>query len=328
VATTRGVDWSWSGALRGAAYAAPAAVVAVGDVSAGLALAVGVVPAAVLAVAPTRRDRWVTAVVGALAGVSILVGSVVAHVPVVAVATVFGLAVGVIAVARRRPRVGAALMGLALPLVGVGLSYRDLDEAATIAGLMVAGSVYAALVSLAWPERAPSPPPTSAAARPPLVYGVQLGLAGATAAAIGFALDFDHVGWATAACLLVMRPSADLQRLRSNGRIISVIVGAACAGVLAHTTDAPAAYSVAVVVALALAAATRASRWYVTATFTTFLALSLLVYSDPDSAGARFNERVVETLLGVGLALLFGPVLGRVLAARRAQDSSTGRPAT
>ena len=41
-----------------------------------------------------------------------------------------------------------------------------------------------------------------------MIYGLCLGLAGATAAAIGFALDFDHVGWAATAAMLVMRPGS------------------------------------------------------------------------------------------------------------------------
>jgi hypothetical protein len=40
-----------------------------------------------------------------------------------------------------------------------------------------------------------------------------------------------------------------------------------------------------------------------------FLVFLLLLNSEPDAGGARFAERVGETLLGVGLAYLFGPVL-------------------
>ncbi len=48
---------------------------------------------------------------------------------------------------------------------------------------------------------------------------------GAITAAIGFLLDLDHVGWACAAALLVMRPAAELQRLRSAGRVLAVLAG-------------------------------------------------------------------------------------------------------
>src|SRR5216684_8702883 len=95
-------------------------------------------------------------------------------------------------------------------------SYRSRSRAglrvlarATLAGLLIAGSVYAYLVSLPWPEH-PAPPPAAPSAPSPqamLGYGVRLGAAAAAAAAIGFAFHFDHVGWACAAVLLVMRPS-------------------------------------------------------------------------------------------------------------------------
>jgi Fusaric acid resistance protein-like len=119
-------------------------------------------------------------------------------------------------------------------LAGVGFSYDDIAKGAGLALIMVAGSVYACLVSMLWPEADVLPPPPPPQARPSLDYGARLGLAGATAAAIGFGLDLDHVGWACAAALLVMRPSAEMQRLRSIGRLLSVIAGAA-AGVLRVT---------------------------------------------------------------------------------------------
>ena len=123
---------------------------------------------------------------------------------------------------------------------------------------------------------------------------------------MGFAFDFDHVGWATAAAMLVMRPSADMQRLRSVGRVVSVVVGALAAAGLALLTTAPVWYSVAILLVLAGVAATRPSRWYVTPAFTTFIAISMLLYSNPSDAQARFNERVGETLLGVAFAYFFG----------------------
>ena len=219
-----GLVWSWSDALRGAVYAAPAALVAPSDVSHALGLALGVLPACLVGVAPTRRARARLVLVGVLAGIPILVGSILASEPVLAV-----LAIGAAYLASRAP-VGALLLTISVPLVGVGLSYSDVGEGAAIAGLMMGGSIYAYLVSLLWPEGpAPAGAAPAVAARPTLPtrfmlwYGVRLGLAGGIAATIGFALDFDHVGWATAAAMLVMRPDPDLQRLRSVGRVVSVM---------------------------------------------------------------------------------------------------------
>jgi uncharacterized membrane protein YccC len=204
-------------------------------------------------------------------------------------------------------------------MFGVGLSYPDIGKAAGVAGLMVLGSVFACLVSMLWPERPPptrrDPPPP--AAKPTLGYGVRLGAAGATAAAIGFILDLEHVGWACAAALLVMRPSADMQRLRSAGRILAVAIGALAGAALVRIHPPAEVYSVAIIVVIAAAGATRRSRWYVTSAFTTFLVFLLLLYSAPQTATKRFNERVLETLLGVGIAYFYGLALPALAERRR-----------
>ena len=322
-----GLAWSWPAALVGAVYAIPAVVVMLFGVSSGLALAFGVLPAAIIGVAPVRRSRVQVVLLGSLMGVPIFVGSVLSEEPALAVASIMVLAVGAAMLSTRRP-LGPVLMTISLPMIGIGFSYRDVGEAFGLALLIIAGSLYAFLVSLLWPERAvppapPAPPATVTPGPTPrsmIGYGVRLGLAGATAATIGFAFDFDHVGWATAAAMLVMRPSADMQRLRSVGRVVSVIVGALAAAALALTTSAPGWYSAAILVVVAAVAATRPSRWYVTPTFTTFIAISLLLYANPADAQSRFNERVGETLLGVALAYFFGlvvPTIGAHIKASR-----------
>ena len=300
------VAWSWSGALLGALCALPAAAVTLNDVPNGLAFAVGVLPALVVGIQPTRRQRPRVTIIGALAGASIVAGSILAHQPWLAVGGVFVLALAAAELARRRP-IGQLALMLALPLVGVGLSYTDLDEAAGLALIMTIGAAYAGLVSMAWPERPAQPrPPAAPIGRD---YGLRLGLAGAIAAAIGFALDLDHAGWACAAALLVMRPSAEMTQLRSIGRLAAVAAGAAIAALLVTQTTSATLYALPTVIALAAAAATRGSRWYITPGFTTFFALSLLIYDDPSESTSRFNERVLETALGVALAYLFGLVI-------------------
>jgi uncharacterized membrane protein YccC len=200
-------------------------------------------------------------------------------------------------------------MTLSLPLLGIGLSYSDLGEAFGIAALMVLGSAFACGVTMLWPERDPAPRPPRPALGPTLDYGIRLGLAGATAAAIGFVADLEHVGWACGAALLVMRPAPEMQRLRSVGRILSVVVGALAAILFVKAGPPAGVYSAAVIVALAAAAATHGSRWYVTPAFTTFLVFLLLLYADPSTAQSRFNERLLETALGIGIAYFYGLVM-------------------
>lgn len=85
-------------------------------------------------------------------------------------------------------------------------------------------------------------------------------------------------------------------------------------------------YGLAALAAVAGAAGTRGSRWYVTPAFTTLLVfLLLLLHARPEDAAWRFGERLGETLLGVGLAYLFGLALPR-LPERRRPPPERGSP--
>jgi fusaric acid resistance family protein len=282
-----------------------------------VALAVGVLPAAVAELAPTRRARLRLPVLGVLTGLPLFAGGVLSGSPPLAVAAVGTLGVAAAALARRS-RMGVLAMTLSLPLFGVGLSYSELGESAATATLIVAGSAFACAVSMLWPQRARATgTPRAPGAPPTAAYGVRLGAAGATAAAIGFLLDLEHVGWACAAALLVMRPSAEMQRLRSAGRILAVTAGALAGVALTRLGPPDAWYSLAALAAVAGAAATSGSRWYVTSAFTTFLVFLLLLHTEPEAAGARFAERLGETLLGVGIAYAYGLLLPALAHVRR-----------
>ncbi len=113
-----------------------------------------------------------------------------------------------------------------------------------------------------------------------------------------------------------MRPAADMQRFRSVGRILAVAVGALAGIALVRAQPPAALYSVVTIGAVAGAGGTHKSRWYVTPAFTTLFVFLLLLYSNPNSATSRFNERLLETVLGVGIAYVFGlalPALARRL---------------
>ena len=288
-----GLVWDWSAAKLGAIYALPGAAVILSDRSRGLALVLGVLPAAIVGLMPTRRGRLAIIVLGTAIGFPMFVGGLLADVPVLAVLAIAGLGIGS-ALLAARVRFGQVAMTLSLPMVGVGLSYPDLG-----AGVRSGQNIDTAQT---------------------LGYGVRLGAAGATAAAVGFLLDLEHVGWACAAALLVMRPAAEMQRLRSVGRIIAVAIGALAAIGLVRLSPAAWVYSLAAIAALAACGATHRSRWYVTPAFTTFLVFLLLLYSRPQDAASRFDERLLETVLGVGIAYVFGLALPVLAQRQRLSD--------
>jgi uncharacterized membrane protein YoaK (UPF0700 family) len=120
------------------------------------------------------------------------------------------------------------------------------------------------------------------------------------------ALDLDHVGWPTAAALLVMRPVKEMQQLRSIGRPISVCLGALVAIGLIEIGASDAVLAAATVLAMIVGTATVGSRWYITPLFTTLLVFLLMLYGAPQQASGRFWERMSETLAGVAVAYFFG----------------------
>lgn len=312
---TAGVAWSWSLFLLGVLLGLPAAIVAVFDAAMGFALAVGVIPAAVNHLAPRRAGRWSAVVVGAAAGASMVLGSFLTQTPAVAVAFLFTLGF-VSPLWANRSRVGGLVVALCLPLTGVGLSFDDTTGAIAFAGLIVAGSIYAWLISLVWPER-----PLPVASVPPhteseLVYGILLGSAGALAALLGYLMHLEHVGWATGACLLVMRPDRSMLFLRGVGRALSVVVGALAAALVALWAPPSVALASLILLVVAAATATQSSRWYIVPGFTTFLALSMIIQTSSSGPFARFTERTWETLLGIAIALLFGWAIPAVLRMR------------
>jgi uncharacterized membrane protein YccC len=177
-----------------------------------------------------------------------------------------------------------------------------LADSAPSALLIITGSGLTWLASLLWPERPiPGRKPAARPSRGSMArYGVRLGAAGEIFASAGFAFGFDHAGWAAAACLMVMRPSAEQTKPRAAGRAVFVTAGAAVA---VAALDGP-TWILAVLLVLDLVAlgATRGSRWYLTGGFTTFAVLSMLAWSEPGTHW--FTQRVLETAIGVAVALL------------------------
>jgi Fusaric acid resistance protein-like len=310
--------WAWSDALRCGLCTVPAAlIVLTGDPARGLAWAVGVLPAAVIGLAPTRKERARLVVVGLLFALSVLLGSLLIQTTFTAVVGMFAVALGAAVLASRRT-FGFIAMTLCAPVTAIGLSYSDMGKALGLGLIMLGGSVFAYAVSLLYSERSTEETPVAQRLLPSALaarYGIRLGLAAGVATAVGIAIHTDHVGWAPAAALFVMRPSKDMQQLRSIGRVVSVIVGGLAALAFLHVNPSSELMAALAVLAIAGAAGTRGSRWYVTPIFSTWLVLVMLLFASPTSANEqwRFNERVGETILGVGLAYFFGLLLPRLV---------------
>ncbi|GAA1495026.1 hypothetical protein GCM10009628_00280 [Paeniglutamicibacter kerguelensis] len=312
----RGITWDWPLFIYGLVMALPAALVIPTNPMAGLALALGVLPAAAFKLPGVRQERHTIIIVGVLCAVALQIGSLLTNVPAVAVPAIFVLAV-LTSVWSRASRFGTLTLFLALPLTGIGLSIHSFGTAVILGGLMVAGSVYAWLVSLLWPERVPPTapvPPPKLPLNTMFVYGTLLGLAAASAAAIGYLLDLEHVGWPTGAVLLVMRPARSQLVLRSIGRAASVLLGSLAAAAFAVFSTQGLGTALVVGVVVAAMAATTASRWYVTPGFASFIVLTFIMQADTtESPGDRFVERTMETLLGISLALLFGALIPAII---------------
>ena len=308
------IAWSWDRILPGAIYAIPAFVVIVGDPARGLPLALGVLPAAMLPMPSRRRGRLVILVIGVLCGLSLLTGGLLAQLPVPGAAVLLvGAVVGAALVASVLPS-GRLVLTLCAPLVAAGMSYSDLSTALGSFLLLSAGAAYAFVVSLLWPPRvapvrATLPLPGRAEM---LRYGFRIGSAAGIAFLIAAGLRYDHPGWAPAACLLVARPQVDLLRLRGLGRIVSVAVGALVAELAIRIGPPNLGYALLVIAVLVGASATVGSRWYISSAFSTCLVFLTLVHGHQTEAGAKFDERLVETIIGVALAVVFAwgvPVL-------------------
>ena len=314
--------WSWRNAAFGAVISTVAVIVIVsGEVEDGLYLLIGAIPAAILGLPPHRKDRRKVIIIGALFAVSVMVGSILAQWAAVAVVGMFLMGLGAALLATRK-ELGYAVLTICLPLAATGLTYDGLDDSAGVCALFIIGSAIAFLGAICFPEyQAPAPvdPPLLgfAAARD---YGVRLGLAAAVGTAIGFSCGAEHTGWIVISTLLVMRPTDDMMKLRSAGRAISVFIGAVVAAWLLTKDLSPAA------IAIIAAAATNASRWYITPAFTTFLILWCVLYANNTSQNIthRTTERVVDTLLGVGIAYFFGLVVPKLI--RRHVDTRSTTP--
>jgi Fusaric acid resistance protein-like len=315
------IVWNWLDARFGLVISAiPILIILTGHVEAGLPMVIGALPAAAIGLLPTRAMRRRVVIIGLLFGSFLMLGSFMAQWVWVAVPGMFLLALGGSLLASKS-LFGMVVLNLCVPLAGVGLSYNGLDNSIHVGLLLIIGSVIAYAWSLCFKEYQRPPARAEIALMNSIQarnYGIRLGSTAAIATAIGFALGIEHIGWIVGAGLFVMRPSQDIQEFRSKWRIASVFIGAMAASWLLTLSLPPLMIGVLAGGALVITSATHSSRWYITPAFSTFLVFWILLFSEPTLANIehRFNERVLETLIGVGLAYLIGVMVPK-LAIRR-----------
>ena len=321
----RNILWNWRNAAFGAVISALAALVIVlGEVENGLYLLIGAIPAAIIGLPPLRKDRRRVLIVGILFGVSVVIGALLAQWSALAVVGMFLIGFGAAFLAAKKP-IGLAILTICVPLAGIGLTYTDFGTGVGVGLLFILGSVIAFIAALAFPEfNAP------ARTEPPLLsiamardFGIRLGLAAALGTGLGFYFGAEYTGWIVGSTLLVMRPNEEMMELRSIGRGVSVIVGGLVAAWLLTLDLSDVTIALVGAGAIIAMAATNASRWYVTPAFTTFLILWALLYGQATNANIeeRFSQRVLSTLLGVGIAYVFGFIAPKLMRRRATQPA-------
>ena len=306
----KNISWNWRYATVSLIAMIPAVCIMIfGNTTLGLTVAIGVVIACILPLPPTRKNRLARIpLIGCLIAIGLVLGSLLSNVPVLAVASIGALAYGLARLATTGyGKLGAAGTAL-LPIVAIGFSYQDTAEALGLGLVIIAGAVWTALLSLALPESSPRTEEKEAASGDSKVgaYSVTYALAAMVSSAIPFAAGWQHVGWVAGSTLFVMRPTLEMTDFRSLWRAVSVFVGAAAAAILLSLDMSAWVAAVVVTLVVAVASATRGSRWYITPGFLTFIVFFVLLYgkTGDGAIAGRFEERVGEVLLGIAIACI------------------------
>ncbi len=294
----------------------PAILILLGYPEQGLPMLIGALPAVLVGVLPSRKARVKLVVIGVLLGICIMAGSFLAQWWWAAVSGI-GLLSVCAAFAATKNQFGMLVITLCLPLVGIGMSYPGIQNSFGVSALIVVGSITSYIWSLCFKPYKPAASVDTSFLnkKAALDYGVRVGLAASTGAAIGFIFQVEHIGWIVGATLLVIRPVEDLQKLRSVGRVLSVFLGALLASLLLLLHLPLGLVAIIAASSLVLAAGLHASKWYITPAFTTFLVFWVLLYGEATvtAVNHRFIERILETCIGVGIAYLFGLLFPKLL---------------
>jgi uncharacterized membrane protein YccC len=142
---------------------------------------------------------------------------------------------------------------------------------------------------------------------PVMRYTIRFTLAMLAGYAVTVALPhYVHGGWILLTVALIMRASYAVTVQRRNDRILGTLLGCAAAAVAIPILPAPALLAL-MVIAVGVAHAYLISNYRVTSFAASLMALLLLHFLEPP--GILLIERVVDTLIGAGLSILFSYLL-------------------
>ena len=138
-------------------------------------------------------------------------------------------------------------------------------------------------------------------------YAIRLTLAMLAGYAVTVALPgYVHGGWVLLTVALIMRASYALTRQRRNDRILGTLAGCAVAAVLIPLLPIYALLAC-VVVAVGVAHAYAAVSYRLTSFAASLMALFLMHAIDPSAA--LVGDRILDTLIGAALSVLFSRLL-------------------
>lgn len=314
------VQFTRADVLHAALGVVPAScLIALGHVSGGVAFAIGLLPTSLMGIAPRRKLRLVYGLVGCLFGLGIFLGALIinSHSTVATAFLFFAICLSATVLAVLRPA-GTLLLGILIPSLGVGTGYT-VSKAAALMVAFMAGSVWSSLVMLPWPEFSPDKDVRArlAAMRPAHVktYGALLGLTAATSIFVGHWFDIPYPGWIATAAMLVIRPVQDMTGWRGVGRAVSTIVGTLLVVVVLSMSLNHVETAVVCAVIAVLTIGARTSKLYVTPFGTAFLILTVELYGLSSAASLHdvARHRIVNNVLGAGIALFYGLLVAWLL---------------
>ncbi|WP_088825971.1 FUSC family protein [Listeria goaensis] len=318
-------SWNWSNAVLTFISAIPVFLIAtLVDMSIGMGMLIGLIPAAITKIAPTRRGRVSILIMGAVIALSVLIGALLKSYFGIVGATVSMGAFAYLSAMFAASKKGVpAFMFFITPVIGIGLSITDFQAGVSIGLSMVLGSTVACMISLFFKEtkgvkKAPAVNPNKVIFKQ---YAPYFTTAIMLATVIGFYLD--HTGWIVGSVGLVMRPVREMQEMRSVFRIVSVVTGIVLIYIVMLSNAGNIIIAGAAAMMLVLASGTHESKAYIMPLFMTYIVFSFMMVINNEMNATHWwllAERILWVSAGVVIAYVFGLLIPKFVNKKKAVE--------